>query len=159
MEPGIVEYKWHTFYNYPRKKCCYVLSLQRYFGRMTEDLEVFASHAKRKTIEKEDVELLMRRSVSAMSQHPPCFLKMCTVMHSLYLWIRVPLRVPMHFHFSQSRLGWEVDAVMQIGKGSWEWQEASVRWREIRKSVGVRGEPEFFWVLEQLKFLDSRFDS
>ncbi|XP_062405108.1 centromere protein T [Sardina pilchardus] len=35
--------------------------LQRYFGRVAEDLEAFASHAKRKTIEKDDVELLMRR--------------------------------------------------------------------------------------------------
>ncbi|XP_031425611.2 centromere protein T isoform X2 [Clupea harengus] len=35
--------------------------LQKYFKRVTEDLEAFASHAKRRTIEKEDVELLMRR--------------------------------------------------------------------------------------------------
>ncbi|KAM9460930.1 LOW QUALITY PROTEIN: uncharacterized protein cenpt [Clarias gariepinus] len=35
--------------------------LQRYFDRLAEDLEVYSAHAKRKTIEVEDVELLMRR--------------------------------------------------------------------------------------------------
>ncbi|KAB5558757.1 hypothetical protein PHYPO_G00020930 [Pangasianodon hypophthalmus] len=35
--------------------------LQRYFDRLADDLEVYSAHAKRKTIEVEDVELLMRR--------------------------------------------------------------------------------------------------
>lgn len=35
--------------------------LQRYFDRLAEDLEAYSAHAKRKTIEVEDVELLMRR--------------------------------------------------------------------------------------------------
>ncbi|XP_060720602.1 centromere protein T [Tachysurus vachellii] len=35
--------------------------LKRYFDRMADDLEVYSAHAKRKTIEVEDVELLMRR--------------------------------------------------------------------------------------------------
>lgn len=37
------------------------LSLKKYFERLAEDLEVYATHAKRKTIEVEDFELLMRR--------------------------------------------------------------------------------------------------
>uniref|UniRef100_A0A4W5M590 CENP-T/Histone H4 histone fold domain-containing protein n=1 Tax=Hucho hucho TaxID=62062 RepID=A0A4W5M590_9TELE len=35
--------------------------MERYFDRLADDLEMFAAHAKRKTIEVEDVELLMRR--------------------------------------------------------------------------------------------------
>ncbi|XP_071238082.1 enolase-phosphatase E1-like isoform X4 [Salvelinus alpinus] len=35
--------------------------MERYFDRLADDLETFAAHAKRKTIEVEDVELLMRR--------------------------------------------------------------------------------------------------
>ncbi|KAG7327132.1 hypothetical protein KOW79_008738 [Hemibagrus wyckioides] len=35
--------------------------LQRYFDRLADDLEAYSAHAKRKTIEVEDVELLMRR--------------------------------------------------------------------------------------------------
>ncbi|TTL88680.1 Glucose-fructose oxidoreductase domain-containing protein 2 [Bagarius yarrelli] len=35
--------------------------LQKYFDRLADDLEVYSAHAKRKTIEVEDVELLMRR--------------------------------------------------------------------------------------------------
>ncbi|XP_049329641.1 neurofilament medium polypeptide isoform X2 [Astyanax mexicanus] len=35
--------------------------LQKYFERLAEDLEVFSAHARRRTIEVEDVELLMRR--------------------------------------------------------------------------------------------------
>ncbi|KAL1007298.1 hypothetical protein UPYG_G00084670 [Umbra pygmaea] len=35
--------------------------LERYFDRLVEDLETYADHANRKTIEVEDVELLMRR--------------------------------------------------------------------------------------------------
>lgn len=37
--------------------------MERYFDRLADDLETFAAHAKRKTIEVEDVELLMRRFV------------------------------------------------------------------------------------------------
>lgn len=37
--------------------------MERYFDRLADDLEMFAAHAKRKTIEVEDVELLMRRFV------------------------------------------------------------------------------------------------
>lgn len=36
-------------------------SLKKYFERLADDLEVYATHAKRKTIEVEDFELLMRR--------------------------------------------------------------------------------------------------
>ncbi|ROJ30620.1 Centromere protein T [Anabarilius grahami] len=35
--------------------------LKKYFERLADDLEVYATHAKRKTIEVEDFELLMRR--------------------------------------------------------------------------------------------------
>uniref|UniRef100_A0A6Q2Z9L3 CENP-T/Histone H4 histone fold domain-containing protein n=1 Tax=Esox lucius TaxID=8010 RepID=A0A6Q2Z9L3_ESOLU len=35
--------------------------MERYFDRLADDLEVYAAHANRKTIEVEDVELLMRR--------------------------------------------------------------------------------------------------
>ncbi|KAM9545037.1 uncharacterized protein ACWYII_036142 isoform 8-T18 [Salvelinus alpinus] len=35
--------------------------MELYFDRLADDLEMFAAHAKRKTIEVEDVELLMRR--------------------------------------------------------------------------------------------------
>ncbi|XP_067105422.1 centromere protein T [Osmerus mordax] len=35
--------------------------MERYFDRLSDDLETFAAHAKRKTIEVEDVELLLRR--------------------------------------------------------------------------------------------------
>ncbi|XP_060796720.1 centromere protein T isoform X2 [Neoarius graeffei] len=35
--------------------------LKKYFDRLADDLEVYSAHAKRKTIEVEDVELLMRR--------------------------------------------------------------------------------------------------
>ncbi|XP_017581119.1 centromere protein T isoform X1 [Pygocentrus nattereri] len=35
--------------------------LQKYFDRLADDLEAYSAHAKRKTIEIEDVELLMRR--------------------------------------------------------------------------------------------------
>ncbi|KAL6468500.1 hypothetical protein MHYP_G00220240 [Metynnis hypsauchen] len=35
--------------------------LQKYFDRLADDLEAYSAHAKRKTIEVEDVELLMRR--------------------------------------------------------------------------------------------------
>ncbi|XP_067279312.1 uncharacterized protein cenpt [Pseudorasbora parva] len=35
--------------------------LKKYFDRLADDLEVYATHAKRKTIEVEDFELLMRR--------------------------------------------------------------------------------------------------
>lgn len=35
--------------------------LKKYFERLADDLEVYATHAKRKTIEMEDFELLMRR--------------------------------------------------------------------------------------------------
>nr|XP_024003074.1 centromere protein T isoform X1 [Salvelinus alpinus] len=35
--------------------------MERYFDRLADDLETFAAHAKRNTIEVEDVELLMRR--------------------------------------------------------------------------------------------------
>ncbi|KAI4872979.1 hypothetical protein NFI96_023667 [Prochilodus magdalenae] len=35
--------------------------LQKYFDRLSDDLEAYSAHAKRKTIEVEDVELLMRR--------------------------------------------------------------------------------------------------
>ncbi|XP_036400077.1 centromere protein T [Megalops cyprinoides] len=35
--------------------------MDRYFDRLADDLEAYAAHAKRKTIEVEDVELLMRR--------------------------------------------------------------------------------------------------
>lgn len=37
------------------------LSLKKYFERLADDLEAYAAHAKRKTIEVEDFELLMRR--------------------------------------------------------------------------------------------------
>uniref|UniRef100_A0A4W4GF49 CENP-T/Histone H4 histone fold domain-containing protein n=1 Tax=Electrophorus electricus TaxID=8005 RepID=A0A4W4GF49_ELEEL len=37
--------------------------LQKYFSRLADDLEVYSAHAKRKTIEVEDVELLMKRCV------------------------------------------------------------------------------------------------
>lgn len=37
------------------------LRLKKYFDRLADDLEVYSAHAKRKTIEVEDVELLMRR--------------------------------------------------------------------------------------------------
>ncbi|MBN3311036.1 CENPT protein, partial [Amia calva] len=36
-------------------------TLDKYFDRLSDDLEAYAKHAKRKTIEKEDVELLLRR--------------------------------------------------------------------------------------------------
>lgn len=39
------------------------LRLQRYFDRLADDLEAYSTHAKRKTIEVEDVELLMRRYI------------------------------------------------------------------------------------------------
>uniref|UniRef100_A0A3B1JTR6 CENP-T/Histone H4 histone fold domain-containing protein n=1 Tax=Astyanax mexicanus TaxID=7994 RepID=A0A3B1JTR6_ASTMX len=39
----------------------YLNLLQKYFERLAEDLEVFSAHARRRTIEVEDVELLMRR--------------------------------------------------------------------------------------------------
>nr|XP_015223907.1 PREDICTED: centromere protein T [Lepisosteus oculatus] len=35
--------------------------LDKYFERLVDDLEAYANHAKRKTIEKQDVELLLRR--------------------------------------------------------------------------------------------------
>lgn len=35
--------------------------MELYFDRLADDFEMFAAHAKRKTIEVEDVELLMRR--------------------------------------------------------------------------------------------------
>ncbi|KAA0719796.1 Centromere protein T [Triplophysa tibetana] len=35
--------------------------LKKYYERLADDLEVYATHAKRKTIEMEDFELLMRR--------------------------------------------------------------------------------------------------
>ena len=36
-------------------------SMAKYFDHLADDLEAYATHAKRKTIEVEDVELLMRR--------------------------------------------------------------------------------------------------
>lgn len=37
--------------------------MDKFFDRMVEDLETYAAHAKRKTIEVEDVKLLLRRFV------------------------------------------------------------------------------------------------
>lgn len=37
--------------------------MDKFFDRLTEDLETYAVHAKRKTIEVEDVELLLKRLV------------------------------------------------------------------------------------------------
>lgn len=48
------------------------LRLQRYFDRLAEDLEVYSAHAKRKTIEVEDVELLMRRCVRCRRLDEEC---------------------------------------------------------------------------------------
>lgn len=36
-------------------------SLDKYFQRLCDDLDVFAAHAGRKTVRLEDLELLMRR--------------------------------------------------------------------------------------------------
>ncbi|MEQ2299887.1 hypothetical protein AMECASPLE_019570 [Ameca splendens] len=35
--------------------------MDKFFARLAEDLETYAAHAKRKTIEVEDVKLLLRR--------------------------------------------------------------------------------------------------
>lgn len=35
--------------------------MDKFFDRLAEDLETYAAHAKRKTIEVEDVELLLKR--------------------------------------------------------------------------------------------------
>lgn len=43
--------------------CLFTLSnrMDKFFVRLAEDLETYALHAKRKTIEVEDAELLLRR--------------------------------------------------------------------------------------------------
>lgn len=40
---------------------CLSNRMDKYFQRMAEDLETFAAHAKRKTLEVEDAELLLKR--------------------------------------------------------------------------------------------------
>ena len=44
-------------------RCLFTLSnrMDKFFVRLAEDLETYALHAKRKTIEVEDAELLLRR--------------------------------------------------------------------------------------------------
>ena len=46
--------------------------VEAFFGRMALDLETYAHHAKRKTIEVADVELLLRRSVVGRSYVSRC---------------------------------------------------------------------------------------
>ena len=41
--------------------------MDKFFGRLVEDLETYAVHAKRKTIDVEDAELLLRRYLRFVS--------------------------------------------------------------------------------------------
>lgn len=47
---------------------CSVYSSEEYWKQMAEDLEAYAIHAHRKTIDESDIELLMRRWVSVIGE-------------------------------------------------------------------------------------------
>ena len=58
--------------------------MERYFDRLSDDLETFAAHAKRKTIEVEDVELLLRRCVCCLCRLCAHFCACICVFSSLF---------------------------------------------------------------------------